>query len=81
MSKYTYDKDAQTISLIPDDPTYVKDAKTFVCPNDGTEMNYHAPTDQWQCPQCGGTEKQDGGKPQTEVSVDEQSDRPDRGSA
>lgn len=44
MTEFTIDSNAPTTK--------------FVCPNEGAEMNYHAPTDQWQCPVCGETERE-----------------------
>lgn len=54
---------------------YTIDRDAGICPKDQSEMNYHAPTDQWQCPVCLET---NGGKPQSE-STDEQHVQPGTG--
>jgi hypothetical protein len=65
MVEFNYDDKAETLSLLGEP----EKAKPVLCPDDQTEMNYHAPTDQWQCPVCG---KTNGGNPQAEP--DEQTD-------
>lgn len=69
--KYTIDRDAEKLDLLGEPKA---EPKAVICPKDQAEMNYHAPTDQWQCPVCLET---NGGKPQSESTDNGDSKEPD----
>lgn len=71
MADYTIDRDAPKLDLLGEKHS---DPKPVLCKFDDVEMNYHLPTDQWQCPQCGATSN--GGKPQSESTDNGDSKEP-----